>query len=60
MNSGESRRGVLFGATTLASVMAATATGRAAAAQAAGPVTTNEPTLRNPVTEYPRPPFARQ
>jgi NAD(P)-dependent dehydrogenase (short-subunit alcohol dehydrogenase family) len=61
MNTGESRRGVIFGATTtLASVLAASATGQANAAQSAGLVATNEPALRNPVTEYPRPPFPRQ
>ncbi len=61
MNTGKSRRGVIFGAsTTLASVLAASATGQANAAQSGGPVATNEPALRNPVTEYPRPPFPRQ
>lgn len=60
MTSDESRRRVVLGATALASVLTAPPVGRANTPQSAGTVATNEATLRDPVTEYPRPPFPRQ
>ena len=61
MDSSESRRGVVLGATTtLASVLTASLAGRANAAQSAGATAPNATGLRDPVAEYPRPPFPKQ